>query len=198
MVNKVLDLTIERECEHQACFVNGVFLILTAVEFAHSIDELGQQKKFASTNVSLINDNCGAQISKITGVGETCENAYRECIDRLNRNRNFFAHDNRQLLCCSEIPIFTMDDFYSFPLTRTIKISWRVEKQLNMMSIYIKNIVGGLQYTYDGTEECFLASSDKEILERIFRTLDFSDVPKPTSIRRARRLFYPTLSEFVR
>ena len=207
MVNKVLKLTIERELEHKACFVNGVFLILTVTEFVHSIDELGQKTKYATTNVSLINDYTGynddelATISKISGLGKTCEGAYRNCIDRLNHNRDYYTHDNKQLLCCSEIPIFSIDDFQDFRLTRTIVISWEVnehEKKSNIMKIYIKNTPDGLQYTYDGTEDTFDASSDKEILERVFQEFDFSKSPNPTSIRRRGRNFYPTLSQFIR
>lgn len=196
MVEKV---KIERECEHKIIVKQGLVIIITLTEFISDLSDIGKETKYAAINVSLINDNNGPQISKISGLGETNEEAYNDCLNRFNRNLDFYMKENEVLLCCENIPFLRFDDLKDFYLTRIIKFSWKYDKNKEgILKAYVRQEGGILKYTYDGVEECYEAESDKKIIEYILSHNQFEDPPEQTSIRRRNRLFYPTINEFLR
>ena len=73
-------LKIERECEHKVIMKQGLMIVVSLTEFISDLSEIDTTTKYAAINVSLINDNCGAQISKISGSGMTKEIAYKACL----------------------------------------------------------------------------------------------------------------------
>ena len=192
-------ITIERECEHKIIAKQGLIIIVTLTEFISDLCRLGKETKYASVNVSLINDNYGAQIGKISGSGKTGEEAYRNCLDNFNKNINFHAEENKILLCCKNIPLLQPGDLQDFYLTRTIRFSWRYDKnKTGILNAYVRRDGEGLKFTYDGTEECREAESDEQIIGYILSHNTFDIPPQKTSVRRKNRLFYPTINEFLR
>ena len=192
------DFSIDRECEHKIIVKNGLILVVSLTECIKSIDEFDQKEKHATINVSVINNDCGAIISKIGGVGATGELAYRDCIDHFNRNMGFHAEENKILLCCREIPTLEFSDLQDFPLTRTVNFAWRKDGRKNKLTAYFRDDEGGVVFTFDGTEECRRAASEKEMILFILSHNRFDSTPEQTSIRRRGRLFYPTIKEFLR
>lgn len=196
MVNKV---NIERECQHKILVKQNLVLIITAVEFINSVSEFNKKIKFASTNVSLINDNCGAQLSKIVGSGDTLEEAYNDCLIKFNKNKNFFEEENKILLCCSEIPYLEMRDLKDFNITRTFKFSWRNSKdEIFLLKAYVRNQKNNLIYIYDGDDKCHMARTDQDIIEFILDNYNFDEKPNQINNKLRGKLFYPTTQEFLR
>lgn len=192
-------VTIERECEHKVIVKQGLILIITLTEFISELSEIGQKTKYAAINVSVVNDNDGPQISKISGMGETKEEAYKNCLDNFNKNINYHTKENEILLCCKKIPFLQLDDLKDFPLTRMIQFSWRYDKnRTGILNAYVRREGEAFKYTYDGVEECYEAESDAKIIEYILSHNRFEDPPEQTSVRRRNRLFYPTTNEFLR
>lgn len=192
----VKNIKIDRECEHKIIMKEDMMLIITLTEFVEDINKMGKNTKIATTNVSLINDNDGAQISKIGGVGDTNDEAYLHCIENFNRNIDFHNEENRILLCCRHIPKLEIKDLRDFSLTRTIKIYWNEWRCA--LKAYVRKCDDHLIFTFDGSEECYHAQTDKEIIEFILSVAQFDESPKQTTVRRRGRLFYPTLQNFIR
>lgn len=196
MVNKI---KIERECEHKIIVKQGLIIVITLTEFISDICRIDTETKYAAINVSLINNNHGAQISKISGMGDTSEQAYKNCLDNFNRNINYHTKENEILLCCKNIPFLQVADLKEFNLTRIIKFSWLYDKsKIGVLNAYVRQEGEALKYTYDGIEECYEAKSDVEIVKYILLHNKFDTSPKQTSIRKRNRLFYPTINEFLR
>ena len=191
-------INIDRECEHKIIIKQGLVLIATMHEMIEDLEKINEGFKVFATNVSLINDNSGAQISKIGGTGYSNEEAYMDFIKVFNNNRTFHTEENKILLCCNEIPEITLDDLKDFRLTRRIQFSWKIGEEIFYFFAYIREEKDKLVFTYDGTEESHYANSDKEIIEFILKNCDFTKQPKFTSIRRSGRLFYPTIENFNR
>ena len=191
-------LKIERESEHKVIMKQGLMIVVSLTEFISDLSEIDTTTKYAAINVSLINDNCGAQISKISGSGMTKEIAYKACLERFNKNLNFHTKENEILLCCKNIPFLQLADLVDFDLTRIIKFSWINNNKNAILKAYVRQDKEVLRYTYDGVEECYMANSDKEIIEDILSHNKFEIPPKQTSICRRDRLFYPTINQFTR
>ena len=195
MVN---DFSIERELEHKIIVKKGLILVVSLTEFIKDIDEFDKKEKFATLNVSLINNNSGPIISKIGGVGNTGESAYQDCINNFNRNRAFHAEENKILLCCQEIPTLEFSDLQDFPLTKMVNFVRRKGGNKNKLTAYFRQEKDHILFTFDGTEECYQAASQKEMINFILLHNRFESTPEQTSIRRRGRLFYPTIKEFLR
>lgn len=196
MINRV---NIERECEHKILIRQDLVLLITVVEFINALDEVDRGMKFASTNVSIINDNCGPQLSKIVGSGHTVEKACKDCLRKFNANKSFFEEENKILLCCSEIPHLQTEDLRDFNMTRTFKLSWRNHKgEICLLKAYVRDQDGGLIYIYDGDDKCRTARTDREVIEFILSDYNFDEQPDRVENKRRGNLFYPTTQEFLR
>lgn len=195
MVNNI---RIERECEHKIIVKQDLFLVITLTEFITDLNDFNSNEKYASINVSLINNNSGAQISKIGGHGATGEIAYKNCINNFNENINFHTKENEILLCCRQIPKLEYKDLQEFRLTRIIKFSWKKNDEINKLTAYLQKEENSFIFTFDGTEECYRVKTEKEIIEYILLHYNFDSSPEETNIKRRGRLFYPTIKEFLR
>jgi len=195
----VTNINIERECQHKILVKQDLILIITAVEFINNISEFGRNMKLASTNVSVINDNCGAQLSKIVGKGITLKEAYTDCLSKFNKNKNFFEEENKIFLCCSKIPYLDVDDLKDFNITRTFKFSWRNnENEICLLRVFVRNQNDNLIFIYDGDDKCRVAKTDREIIEFILANFNFDKKPEPINNKCKGKVFYPTTQEFVR
>lgn len=194
----VKNINIERECQHKILIKQNLVLIITATEFINDINEYDKKTKFAATNVSVINDNDGAQLSKIGGHGDTIEEAYKNCIDAFNKNKHFYEEENKILLCCSEIPFVEVDDLKDFNMTRLIKFSWTNKEDDCLLRAYVRSEKEKLVYLFEGDNRCRTAQTDLEIIEFILSNYKFDKQPESINHRCRGKLFYPTTEEFNR
>ena len=190
------NIDIQRECEHHIIIKNDFVMITQVLEFVHNEDELNHVDKFARTSVSIVNQKFDPQICKISGIGKTPKEAYSKLFEKWNLNRMDFYEENKQLLCCSEIPELSLEDLRPFPLTRRIVCTWYHKEELQTLFAYVKNTVDGLCYIYDGSTDIHYANTDKEIIHNIIPKLKGEEPVLRCKLKRAK--FYPTYENFVR